>query len=198
MGIKNTINIGVTTQATPTAITRAGTFNGLFPVTMRATLLNDFTLASALGVQTAFPSTIDVVTLEANTTYAVKGRYFMTTGTTTTKTTAIAFLAGSSLTITSMALAVRGFNAVANTTATATNGTYIDRLASTVVTATATTGGVIIEFEGTMRINVGGTITPQINFSANPGGTCLMKANSFIEFIPIGNGSNVSTSTAFA
>jgi hypothetical protein len=196
MGIKNGINTGVTVQSTPTAITRAGSANGLWPVIIRATQLNDFTLAAASGVQTAFSSTVDVITLEASTAYAVKGRYFMTTGTTTTKTTAIAFLAGGGLTITSMALAVRGYNAVANTTVTATNGLYMDRLASTVVTATATTGGVIIEFEGTIRINAGGTLTPQINFSANPGGTNLMKANSFIEFTPIGTNTSTSTSTA--
>lgn len=198
MGTKNLLNVSITRQSTPSAITRAGSAPGLWPVAMRATLLNDFTLSAALGVQTAFSSTVDVVTLEANTTYAVKGRYFMTTGTTTTKTTAIAFLAGGGLTITSMALAVRGYNATANTTVTATNGTYMTQLASTVVTPTATTAGVVIEFEGTMRINAGGTLTPQINFSANPGGTNLMKANSFIEFIPIGNGSSVSTSSSFA
>lgn len=194
----NQQGIQIGKQAVPSTITRAGTADGLWPVAMRATVATDFTLSAALGVQTAFPSTIDVVTLEANTAYAVKGRYFMTTGTTTTKTTAIAFLAAGGLTITSMALAVRGYNAVANTPVTATNGLYMDRLASTVVTATATTAGVIIEFEGTIRVNVGGTLTPQINFSANPGGTNLMKANSFIEFIPIGNGSSVSTSGSFA
>jgi len=194
----NILGIQIGKQSTPSTLTRAGSADGLLESTMRAVLSSDFTLSAALGVQTAFPTTIDVVTLEANTTYAVKGRYFMTTGTTTTKTTAIAFLAGGSLTISNMALAVRGFNAVANTTATATNGLYMDRLASTVVTATATTAGVIIEFEGTMRINVGGTITPQINFSANPGGTNLMKANSFIEFIPIGTNTSTSTSPSFA
>lgn len=194
----NILGVQIGKQSTPSTLTRAGSADGLWEATMRAVLSSDFTLSAALGVQTAFPTTIDVVTLEANTTYAVKGRYFMTTGTTTTKTTAIAFLAGGGLTISSMALAVRGYNATANATVTATNGTYMTQLASTVLTPTATTAGVIIEFEGTMRINVGGTITPQINFSANPGGTNLMKANSFIEFIPIGDGSVVKTSASFA
>ena len=194
----NILGIQIGRQTTPSTITRAGSADGLWPVAMRATLSGDFTLTAALGVQTAFPTTIDVVTLEAATAYAVKGRYFMTTGTTTTKTTAIAFLAGGGLTITSMALAVRGYNATANTTVTATNGLYMDRLATTVVTATATTAGVTIEFEGTIRVNAGGTLTPQINFSANPGGTNLMKANSFIEFIPIGTNTSTSTSPSFA
>lgn len=200
MANKNALNIAVTRQATPTAITRAGSANGLWPVAMRATLFTDFTLSAALGVQTAFPAAVDVVTLEANTSYAIKGRYFMTTGTTTTKTTGIAFLAGGGLTLQTggLALFVRGYNAVANTTVTATNATIITQLASVVVTPTATTAGVGIEFEGTIRINAGGTLTPQINFSANPGGTNLMKAGSFIEFIPIGNGTSTSTSTSFA
>lgn len=194
----NQLGVQITKQAVPSTITRAGSADGLWPVVMRATLAADFTLAAALGVQTAFSSTVDVITLEASTAYSVKGRYFMTTGTTTTKTTGIAFLAGGGLTINSMALAVRGFNAVANTTVTATNGLYMDRLAVTVVTATATTAGVIIEFEGTIRVNAGGTLTPQISFSANPGGTNVMKTNSFIEFTPIGTNTSNSTSTSFA
>lgn len=194
----NQLGVQITKQAVPSTITRAGSAEGLWPVVMRATLAADFTLAAALGVQTAFSSTVDVITLEASTAYSVKGRYFMTTGTTTTKTTGIAFLAGGGLTINSMALAVRGYNAVANTTVTATNGLYMDRLAVTVVTATATTAGVIIEFEGTIRVNAGGTLTPQISFSANPGGTNVMKTNSFIEFTPIGTNTSNSTSASFA
>jgi hypothetical protein len=38
-----------------------------------------------------------------------------------------------------------------------------------------------------MRTTLGGTITPQIAFSANPTGTNLMKVGSFIKFTPIGN-----------
>jgi hypothetical protein len=37
-----------------------------------------------------------------------------------------------------------------------------------------------------ISFGTGGSITPQINFSANPGGTNLMKAGSFIRFRRLG------------
>lgn len=194
MANNNSSKVSITPQATKSKLERAGTSDLLIQGKIKSILRSDFTLSAASGVQSAFPTSQDAITLEANTTYLVRGRYFMTTGTTTTKTTAIAFLAGGGLTIVAggFRLAVRGFNVTENGTATATNGAHVAQLASSVITATATTGGVVIEFEGTMRTNAGGTITPQINFSANPGGTNLMKQNSFIEFIPEGTGSFVS------
>ena len=53
--------------------------------------------------------------------------------------------------------------------------------------ATSTAVYTIIKFKGVMRTTLGGTITPQIAFSANPTGTNLMKKGSFIKFTPIGN-----------
>lgn len=185
----NILGIQIGKQAVPTTITRAGTGDGLWESTMKACLSSPFTLSAALGVQTAFPTTCDVWTLEANTTYEVSGCYFITTGTTTTKTTAIAFLAGGGLTISNMSLDVRAANLVANTTVTTNNNTRITQLASTIVTPTATTAGVVICFFGHIRVNVAGTLTPQINFSANPGGTNTMDTNSWIRFIPMGDGS---------
>jgi hypothetical protein len=60
------------------------------------------------------------------------------------------------------------------------------QVASTVITATATTAGVQFFFKGIISMNAGGTVTPQINFSANPGGTNLMKAGSYIKFTKLG------------
>ena len=57
----------------------------------------------------------------------------------------------------------------------------------TFVTAPATTAGVQIYFKGIISMNVGGTVTPQIQFSAALGGTNLMKAGSFIKFTRLGS-----------
>lgn len=193
MGIKNSLNLIFARQSTASKMERAGSSDLLLEGKIKSIIASTANpLSSATGVQSVFGSAQDVITLEANTTYKVRGRYRVTTGTTTTKTTSIAFAAGGGLTITNMALFVRAYNAVANTTVTATNGTVITQLASTVVTATATTGGVVIEFEGTIRVNVGGTLTPQVAFSAAPGATCQVEANSFIEFIPEGSGTFAS------
>jgi len=136
------------------------TNRGIVEAPMWARVDADFTLSAASGVQTAFPSSMDVWTLEGSTMYAVEGLYIMTKGTTTT-----------------------------NTTATAQGFVWMDQVASTVVTATATTGGTHIRFTGTISMNAAGTITPQINFSANPGGTNVMKIGSFIKFTKIGTSS---------
>ncbi len=162
---------------------------GTIPPVQYSVVASDFTLSAALGVQSAFPSTQDVYTLQGSTTYEVEGHYFMTTGTTTTKTTAIAFALAGGATVTTINLHVLGSNNTANTTATAQGSLPMTQVASTVVTATATTAGVDIFFRGIIITNARGTWTPQINFSANPGGTNLMKAGSYIKFTKLGTSS---------
>lgn len=174
---------GVATMTHPGAGI-SGTF--ITPDTMFAVTTSDFTLQAASGVQTAFPTTCDVWTLQGSTSYYVTGGYNITCGT-TTHTTAIAFLAGGGLTVNSINLQVRGWNSIANTVATASQATWMTQLATTVVTVTATTAGNHVTFWGIIRVNAGGTLTPQIDFSANPTGTNLMKADSYIMFTPLGS-----------
>lgn len=144
----------------------------------------DFALLTTSGVQSCFPTTKDVWTLKGSTTYFMEGLYVITK-TTTTVTTAIAFAAAASLTITSMLLNVFSYHAAADTTTATSAGTYVDQLASTVVNATST-ANVVISFRGLIRVNVAGTLTPQINFSANTT-VPVMKANSYIRFTPSGS-----------
>lgn len=167
-------------------MSRAGTNDGLLPVTMFAAVQSDFTLSAASGVQSAFPSTCDVWTLEAATTYKMKGKYLINTGT-TTHTTALAFALGGGASVTSWEYTAILWSANANTIATAQSTTHISGVASKVINATSASPWTIIEFEGVIRMNAGGTVTPQINFSANPTGTNLMKVGSWIEFTPWGS-----------
>jgi hypothetical protein len=62
--------------------------------------------------------------------------------------------------------------------------TNVNQLASTVINAAATTA-LAISFKGLIRINVAGTLTPQINFSG-VATVPVMKANSYIKFTKIG------------
>jgi len=57
-------------------------------------------------------------------------------------------------------------------------------VAATVINATASTD-VAIKFKGIIRMNAGGTLTPQIIFSAAPTSP-VMVADSFIKFTKIG------------
>ena len=174
-----------TTTKQFTDVISTDTIGTISPV-QYAVVASDFTLSAASGVQTAFPSSQDVWTMQGSTTYEVEGHYFMTTGTTTTKTTAIAFALAGGATVTTINLHVLGSNNTANTTQTAQGSLPMTQVASTVVTATATTAGVDIFFKGIIITNARGTWTPQINFSANPGGTNLMKAGSYIKFTKLG------------
>ena len=164
----------------------SATENGIIPSTQYSVVASDFTLTAALGVQSAFPTTGDVWNLAGITLYEVEGSYTLTTGTTTTKTTALAFALAGGASINFINLQVIGYNSVPNTVGTAQGTTAMTQVSSTVITATATTAGVQFFFKGVMSMTAGGTVTPQINFSANPGGTNLMKAGSYIKFTKLG------------
>ncbi len=151
----------------------------------------DFTLSAASGVQSAFPTTGDVWTLSASTTYEFWGQYHITTGT-TAHTTAMAFATGGGASITSINYFVTASNGQDNAYGSANIGdTWVSTNSSTIVTGSVTTGaGHYIYFRGLIRMNAAGTITPQIAFSSNPTGTNLMKADSYICFMPLGTNTN--------
>lgn len=168
---------GTVFYSTPVASAR-----GLSPSTMFSIVpAGDFNLLTNSGVQAAFPTTGDVWTLEAATAYFFEGAYYITHSTTTC-TTAMAFATGGSFTsIYYTALSV--INAADGAPA-APVMTWVDTNASTVVTATSTVGWAI-RFQGIARMNSGGTVTPQVSWSANTTAP-VMKVNSFIKFTPLG------------
>jgi hypothetical protein len=135
-------------------------------------------------VQPAFPTTGDVWTLAASTAYFFEGLYYITK-TTNSVSVAMAFAAGGSLTVTSILYTVFGANVAADTTGTTVQITFVDTIASTIVNAAATTAN-MLRFEGIIRVNVGGTLTPQINFSGTAAGSPTMQVNSYIRFTPLG------------
>lgn len=149
---------------------------------------SNFALSTAAGVQVCFEATGDVWTLNANTTYEVEG-FYMITKSTNAVTTAIAFALAGGATITSMALAVNSWGGADNTISTASVAcTRVVRIASTIVT-TSFTGQANIFFKGFIRMNAGGTVTPQIDFS-NTTTAPSMLVNSYIKFTPIGTDTN--------
>lgn len=70
---------------------------------------------------------------------------------------------------------------------TVSSNLQVSGTASKVLNAANTAVTTTIEFEGVLRCTTGGTLTPQLTFSAAPGGTNQMKMGSFIEFIEIGS-----------
>jgi hypothetical protein len=171
-----------------TPITKKTTIKSILEQRINYSLAGtDFTLTAGTGAQAAFPTTGDVFTLVANTTYEVEGVYYISKSGTTC-TTALLFPLTTAV-ATFIGLNVFAFNAAANTTTPTVAGTWVNQLTATVVNATAV-GEVAIKFKGLLRITTAGTVTPQIQFSAAPT-TPLMKAGSYIKFTPIGTTQNV-------
>lgn len=170
---------GTVFYSTPVASAR-----GLSPSTMFSIVpAGDFNLLTTSGVQSAFPTTGDVWTLEGSTAYFFEGNYQITK-TTTTVTVAMAFAAGGGASVTSIQYFVEAFNAAVNTTTATVAMTNVNQISSTVVNATSS-AATSIKFKGIIRMNAGGTITPQINFSANTT-VPVMKVDSYIMFTPFG------------
>jgi len=134
--------------------------------------------------QTVFAAANDTFTLEASTTYRFRGHYKVNTGS-TSHLTAIAFDSGSA-TFTNFSYKVVSTSSAANTLATP-QMRRVDTDAAATITAASTAVTTDIWFEGIMRVNGGGTMTPQIGFSAGPTGTCEIAVNSFMELEPIGS-----------
>jgi hypothetical protein len=161
-----------------------------------AAIQADLTLSNASGVQSAFPAANDALTVQGDTTYFFDGQYIVSTGA-TTHTTALAFALAGGASVTSFEYLAFLWSAAANTIATASSQVHVSGVASKVLNATGTNAWTLIQFQGVARINAGGTITPQINFSAAPGAPNLMKVGSFIRFEPWGAG-NVAAVGAWA
>lgn len=137
-----------------------------------------FSLSTASGVQSVFPTSGDVWIVNANTTYWVQGIYKITK-TTNSIQVGIAFALGGGASLTSVYIAgTSGANAVAPLAFEMTG-------VGSVFTNTSSTGNVIVQFCGTIRTNAAGTITPQINFSGTAVAPTLAQ-NSIIMFTPIG------------
>lgn len=163
---------------------------GVLPSTMMAVVDADFTLSDVNTAQTAFPSTMDVWTLQGSTTYYFEGCYHTTTGN-AASSFGMGFALGTA-TLTSINYTCIGWLGTVGAVQTAQGSVWFGAVTPGAVTAAATTQGKHLYFSGIMKVNTGGTITPQVIYSVAPTGTNLMKADSYIMFTPIG-ASNMTT-----
>lgn len=165
--------------STPVALARSLNVSRQFSIVPAG----DFNLLTTSGVQSAFPTTGDVWTLQASTAYFFEGVYNITHSTTTC-TVAMAFALAGGATATSIMYEVTSVINAADGAPAAPVCTWVDQISTTVVTATSTVGW-SIRFKGILRMNGGGTVTPQVNWSANTTAP-VMKVNSYITFEPLG------------
>lgn len=159
---------------------------GSAPIKLIGVPSSNFTLSNSNAAQNAFPSSCDEFALSANKTYFLRGKYIISNGA-TSHTTAIGWLLSSGLTISSMEYVAKLFSSTLNGIATATSNVQVSGTSSKVINAASTAVTTTIEFEGVLRCTSAGVLTPQLTFSAAPGGTNVMKIGSHIELTEIGS-----------
>lgn len=148
------------------------------------------------SAQAVFASTEDTLTVAASTSYFFEAVYSFTraAGTTAHRTNV---LFGGTATFTSI-----GYHILASTTEDALGGgiPYAIGRHANVATATDIFGGdsndaaeaITVKLSGIMRINAGGTIIPQIQYSAAPGGAPTFLAGSYFRAWPVGDNNVVA------
>jgi len=150
-----------------------------------STVASDLTGSNVNTAQPVFGSTGDAVTVDAGTLYEFEAQYWITRAAgTTSHTTGVLF--GGTATFTSIDYLAQVTNPTGNALA---NVQQIMGSAASLLTLTAAntsaTENVQVKLSGTMRINAGGTIIPQFQFSAAPGGAPTIKRGSYFKLRPI-------------
>lgn len=151
---------------------------------------NNTTLGDNTNAQNVFNSPSNgMITLAANTTYFMEGLYYITRSAgTNSHTLSTLFNLGGT---------INGITYVAETTSTNDNilgpvsRVYSTSAAAVGVTAASTTAAehITVSIRGIIRTDSAGSVTPQIQYSAAPGGAPTVLANSYFRFTPMGNGS---------
>lgn len=155
-------------------------------------LTTDFTGADVNTAQPVFATAQDTLTVAALTTYEFEAVYLITRAAGTTSHT-LSTLFGGTATFTSV-----DYLAQSSSTTGYALGTT-SQIFVTVATAVAITGAstsateqVTVHLRGHFRVNAAGTIIPQFQFSAAPGGVPTIKRGSFFRCRPIGTNTAVS------
>jgi hypothetical protein len=136
--------------------------------------------AMSTGTGACFPTTGDVWTLPASTTYFIEGFYSITKSGTTC-TTGISFVSGGGGSLTSILYQSIGAVSASGTAQT----TILSISANNTVVIPTGSVACFCRFSGLLRTNAAGTFTPTTTFSAVPT-TPTMNTGSYLMLIPLG------------
>lgn len=152
-------------------------------------LATDFTGTDVNTAQPVFGTSQDAFTSPASMTYEFEALYYITRAAgSTSHTTSVLF--GGSATFTSILYTIESTTTTGAPTATTASQQLVAAVATATVaatTSTSTTENIVIKLKGIMRINGSGTIIPQFQYSAAPGGVPTVKANSYFKLTPMGD-----------
>lgn len=176
---------GVTFYGTPNASNRGVLQTSHFMVLASDYIGNDTN--SAQKVFNLGTGSAGAITLPGSTSYFMEAVYIITRAVGSNSHTLSTLFALSS--------ALTGITYTADTTSTTGNSLgAVSRIYGTAATAVAVTGAstsstenITVIIRGTVRTNASTTFTPQIQYSAAPGGAPTFLAGSYIKLIPIGN-----------
>lgn len=157
-------------------------------------LLEDFTGTNGTDAQPVFASGQSDFTSPGSVTYEFEALIYITRGAGTTSHTT-SFLFGGTATISAILYAIESTTTSGAPTST-TNSQQLVATAETATqvatTSTSGTENIVLKLKGTMTITDSGTIIPQFQYSAAPGGAPTVKAGSHIKFIPMGSDTDES------
>jgi hypothetical protein len=156
-------------------------------ISFLTTNASDFVGTDVATAQPVFEAARDTLSVAGGTTYMLEALYVLSRAAGTTSHT-IATLFGGTATLTSIMYRADSTSTTGNALG-ATSSIYGTAASALVVTAASVvaTENNIIRLRGIIRTNVAGTIIPQIQFSAAPGGAPTFKANSFFKLSPVGS-----------
>jgi hypothetical protein len=149
----------------------------------------DVTGVNGTGAQSPFAAANDALAVDAASLYYFEFLYHLTHGA-TSHTTSVG-LTLVTATLASLRGRVQAISAAADTLATPQYRT-LTAAAAAVVTAASTALETVIEGRGHFRTTLGGTVSPFFQFSADPTGTILSKANSYFMLSKLGAAADVS------
>ncbi|CDX54584.1 hypothetical protein MPL1032_190163 [Mesorhizobium plurifarium] len=144
--------------------------------------------ADVATVQNIFGAAADEFTLDAGTTYEFEAVYFISRSAGANSHT-FATLFGGTATLTAIDYIAEIANPAGNVLANAQT-LYVAAATASVLTAasTATNEQITVKLHGHIRVNAAGTLIPQFQYSAAPGGAPSIRRGSFFKCRPVGPG----------
>jgi hypothetical protein len=166
---------------------------GVIPAVQMSVQTADRTGTNVNTAQAVFDSAQDVLTVQASTSYFFEAEYQIESTGTTGNSLGVLFALGGGASLTGIAYTAQSRDTTAATLTYRSTVATVTQVTEVVAAATERT----ISLRGIIRVNAGGTLTPQVQYSAAPGVAPTIRANSFFRLWPIGS-NTVATVGAWA
>jgi hypothetical protein len=161
----------------------ADSSRGIMDVEQFINLSGTYTLTSQTAAQKLFNTTTNgALTVKAATTYYFECFYTLSSMSGTSGS--FGFAIGGTATLTSIGWNSQSLKATTQTTAATLQTTYNTTAANTTIVSASTQTGGFTKISGYIRVNVAGTIIPQVSLGI--AAAAIVGANSYFRIIPIG------------